>query len=213
MLRHSRKRSAFCFSVRFPGGAAMVYMLHYHEDTSRNRTTPRLLCDEPPICPECGNSPDLRNTVDARLEVKGSVRRHYKTDGGYMVWYEIPKGICPICNSIMRILPDFMAPFKHYRTDVMSAYLGRKRNSIDAKENPSDWTIDNWDTWLKINHDELSPYGIDRMRKENRPDDWIGAAVVNARNSGKKLKTISGRAKTIKESQSAGKYPTGKKSR
>ncbi|MCR5177959.1 MAG: DUF6431 domain-containing protein [Lachnospiraceae bacterium] len=180
----------------------MVYMMLYHEDTSKYRTTPRLLCDDPPFCPECENSPDLDNTPDARLEVKGSVRRHYKTDGGYAVWYVIPKGICPICKCNMRILPDFMAPFKHYRTDVMSAYLGGKRNSIDAKENPSDWTIDNWDRWLEINHDELSPYGIDKMRKENCSDDWIGAVVAKARNSGRKLETISGKAGKTKNKKS-----------
>ncbi|MBR5979322.1 MAG: hypothetical protein IK029_00860 [Oscillospiraceae bacterium] len=165
----------------------MVYATAYHMDT--DRITPRLMCDELPNCPECENLPDLKCIGSIRLKLQDNVRRHYIESGGDVTWFEIPRGLCPSCNCIMRILPDFLAPFKHYRADDMSVYLGRSEDDNLDVSAPSEWTRKNWNNWLEINHDELSPFGIDKMRADNDTSNWIGESLVQARNSGKRFRT------------------------
>ena len=164
----------------------MIYATSYHMD--HNRTTPRLLCDEFPNCPSCANSPNAILLKSIRLKLLDNVRRHFKIYGGDVVWIEIPRGSCPYCRCVIRILPDFLAPFKHYRADDMSGYLDGKKDSIDVLH-PTDWTIANWDKWLSINHEELAGFGIDEMRAAGIPENWIGAILTEALNKGKTLVT------------------------
>ncbi len=178
----------------------MVYMEMYHvdedEDRKAKRTTPRILCDELPNCPECENSPMVDPDTDCRLKQQGNVRRHFKKDGGEVKWYEIPRGACPNCKSVMRILPDFMAPFKHYATDVMSGYLSGRTDNIDVT-NPSDWTLENWDKWLSDDRNMLSQFGIEEMKKDGISENWIGVVLVRARSKGVKL--VTGRKKNRRD--------------
>ena len=105
---------------------------------------------ETPVCPHCGTELVYRDTCS----------RHYKLDGGKRVWFRIRRLKCPHCKVLHRELPDVLAPFKHYRLDIIMGMLDGSLTTDDLKyENyPCEKTVERWKAWLEQNRTDIDGY-------------------------------------------------------
>ena len=105
---------------------------------------------ETPVCPHCGGELVYRDTCS----------RHYKLGGGKRVWFRIRRLKCPHCNVLHRELPDVLAPFKHYRLDIIMGMLDGSLTTDDLKyENyPCEKTVERWRAWLEQNRTDIDGY-------------------------------------------------------
>ncbi len=57
------------------------------------------------------------------------------------------------CNALHNELPDFLAPYKHYGSEVISGVLDGKVTSddLDSEDFPSGWTMKRWLNWFRLN--------------------------------------------------------------
>ena len=56
-------------------------------------------------------------------------------------------------------LPDFLAPYKHYETEVISGVLDEVVSADDMEDNcPCDSTVASWHHWLMINELRIDGY-------------------------------------------------------
>lgn len=100
------------------------------------------------LCPKCQKGV---------LRVRARVRRHLKKqDTGEKEWYQIPLGQCDSdkCRRMCRMLPDSMAPFKHYEESTISKVLDgeitKEKNDV-----PSPQTMRRWAAWLVTNKNQI----------------------------------------------------------
>ena len=105
---------------------------------------------ETPVCPHCGGELVYRDTCS----------RHYKLGGGKRVWFRIRRLKCPHCNVLHRELPDVLAPFKHYRLDIIMGMLDGRLTTHDLKyENyPCEKTVERWKAWMEQNRTDIDGY-------------------------------------------------------
>lgn len=96
-----------------------------------------------PRCPYCG----------AELVFEDHVNRHQKLAGGEKQWYRIERRRCPGGCGLHRILPDFLAPYKHYDMDIITGVLnGSITSDTPPFENyPCEKTMERWQGWLLLN--------------------------------------------------------------
>ena len=96
------------------------------------------------MCPECGIG---------ELKHRDFCRRVSKEEGGGKKWYLIPRGKCTHCSKTHRMLPDFMVPFKHYTSEVISGALDGvvTADDLDSENHPCATTISRWHHWLMKN--------------------------------------------------------------
>ena len=101
--------------------------------------------NEDPICPVCGSP----------LKYRDHIPRIVKTRSGDVSWIHIRRLKCTNdkCRKLHRELPDKLAPYKHYETDVISGVL---EGSItpDTKgyeDYPCEATMQSWHHWLNAN--------------------------------------------------------------
>ena len=101
------------------------------------------------LCPECKKG---------ILKIRSRVRRHLrKEDTGEKKWYQVPVGKCskPECGRMCRMLPESMAPYKHYEEAVISKVL----DGIITEESPVDFpsiqTMRRWIAWLIKNIERI----------------------------------------------------------
>ena len=128
----------------------MVIMSHFHREEIDGKPTPRLVCDQPVLCSRCNQVP---------LVSLDYVRRICLSWNGTENWFEIPRGICPNCQTIHRMLPDGLVPYKHYDKEVISTHLKYPPDDPINSEIPSETfdllnsplpcnlTISNWLEW------------------------------------------------------------------
>lgn len=103
----------------------------------------------PCLCPNC---------MKGILEIRAHVRRHYRKAGtGEKVWVRIPLGECnnKDCGRTCRILPDCMAPFKHFKVSIISAVLDGKLTEESPADFPSTQTMRRWAVWLTTNKERI----------------------------------------------------------
>ena len=63
------------------------------------------------------------------------------------------------CGAYHRELPDFLAPYKHYETEVISGVLDEVVSADDMEDNcPCDSTVASWHHWLMINELRIDGY-------------------------------------------------------
>lgn len=86
--------------------------------------------------------------------------RHRKLAGGEKEWFEIERWHCPKCGKLHRVLPDFLAPYKHYDVDIITGTLdGTVTPDKKAfEDNPCETTMERWKAWLKQNYDFINGY-------------------------------------------------------
>ena len=98
---------------------------------------------EEPRCPYCG----------ALLEFEDHVKRHRKLAGGEKEWYWIERRSCAACCCLHRILPDFLAPHKHYDIDIITGVLNGEITSdlLAFEDYPCERTMERWQAWMALN--------------------------------------------------------------
>ena len=94
-------------------------------------------------CPYCG----------VLLKFEDHVERHRKLAGGEKEWFVIERYSCPAGCGIHRLIPDFLAPYKHYDIDIITGVL----NGIITPEKqafedyPCEKTMERWKAWIALN--------------------------------------------------------------
>ena len=71
--------------------------------------------------------------LGTELVYRDTCSRHYKLGGGKRVWFRIRRLKCPHCKVLHRELPDVLAPFKHYRLDIIMGMLDGSLTTDDLK--------------------------------------------------------------------------------
>ena len=72
---------------------------------------------------------------------------------GDVEWIMIPRHRCSNekCHKIHRMLPDFLAPFKHYQEEVIVDSIDDRLSPDEVDDSPSSQTVKRWKTWMDIN--------------------------------------------------------------
>ena len=96
-------------------------------------------------CPECSEE----------LEYRDSVFRIFKVEGGKKNNLLIRRLQCCNCSRIHRELPDFLAPYKHYTTEVIENVVDEIINSSDF-DYPCEKTMQRWKDWILKNKDRIN---------------------------------------------------------
>lgn len=93
------------------------------------------------LCTECKNG----------LLFRDNCKRILKYDGGEVEWIQIPRHQCsnPSCKKVHRMLPDCLAPFKHYEESVIADALDDRIIPNESDYRPSSMTVEHWKMWLK----------------------------------------------------------------
>lgn len=153
------------------------------------------------VCPVC------RKGI---LRYRDRVKRICRLEGGETQWYEIPRYRCDNegCGKLQRMLPDFLAPFKHYRADIIAGVLDGiiTPSDEDSFDQPSENTMKAWKHWLMANllniegilHSEAcrSLGFSERFLKSQTPllpqlrhlyQDWLEKLIRFIYNSGNRL--------------------------
>lgn len=89
---------------------------------------------EESICPFCGGS----------LKVKDSRNRYCIDDKGCRHTIRIRRLRCKNCKKLHSELPDFIQPFKHYKSSVIETVLDSKADICPAENS----TMNRWTSWF-----------------------------------------------------------------
>ena len=128
----------------------MVIMNRYHVVPIKGKPTPRLVADQLLLCSRCRV---------VTLVTKDYVRRICLSWSGREQWFEIPRGFCPSCHMLHRMLPERQVPYKHYEKTVIATYLKYPpdepipeevpEETVDLlnKPLPCDLTVNHWQEW------------------------------------------------------------------
>ena len=154
---------------------------------------------EEPRCPYCG----------VLLEFEDHVQRHRKLAGGEKEWFLIERRSCPAGCGLHRVLPDFLAPYKHYDIDIITGVLNWTitPNILAFEDYPCERTMERWQAWIVLNLVFINAYlksvgirlfamGIalayaaadlvEELRNRNR-HDWLRIIIRAVYNTGSSL--------------------------
>jgi len=83
-----------------------------------------------------------------------------KTEGGSKEIIKIQRLKCPHCNRLHNALPDFLVPYKHYTTEIISGVLDGVVSSTDqdSEDYPCEETMNRWKQWFRTNRDNIDGY-------------------------------------------------------
>ena len=97
------------------------------------------------ICPEC-----KKGILKKRCRVRRHIRKEITGD---KVWYLIPVGKCDnaSCCKQLRLLPDFMVPYKHFESKAISDVRDEKITRNSPVVCPSVRTMQSWLAWFEAN--------------------------------------------------------------
>ena len=148
-------------------------------------------------CPDC-NVP---------MQYRDSCKRIWRLEGGERRTVQIFRMKCPKCKKLHRALPDFLAPFKHYGTSVISRVIDGKLtpDNLSCEDYPTAQTMISWILWFELNKariegylklfgsalpgftDELLYTGaglLQKLRSSNRGGEWLEACLEFIYNNG-----------------------------
>ena len=96
---------------------------------------------ETPVCPYCGKTMKYRDQCIRYERTAGRARQDYK----------ICRYTCKSCKCTLRALPDFLAPYKHYNSDIIMSVIDGEITSDDLEyENyPCEQTMHRWIAWFE----------------------------------------------------------------
>ena len=101
-------------------------------------------------CGRCGSTD---------LYYRDTCQRIWLREGGEHRMIGIRRLKCRNCGAYHRELPDFLAPYKHYETEVISGVLDEVVSADDMEDNcPCDSTVASWHHWLMINELRIDGY-------------------------------------------------------
>lgn len=74
--------------------------------------------------------------------------------------YIIRRLKCSKCGKLHRELPDCLAPYKHYATEIISGVLDRAITPMDedSSDYPCEATMSRWEHWLNVNRLRIDGY-------------------------------------------------------
>lgn len=74
--------------------------------------------------------------------------------------YQIRRLKCPKCGKLHWELPDFLAPFKQYSTEIIAGVLDGIVTSEDDEsvDYPCEETMSRWQHWLMVNQLRIDGY-------------------------------------------------------
>ena len=100
-----------------------------------------------PICPACSS---LLKFYDRR-------RRIQKSYGGAKSWIIIRRLRCPNCGTLHNELPDFLTPYKHYKTEVIENVVDDVSTPEDesTEDYPCERTMERWKAWIKGSREQI----------------------------------------------------------
>lgn len=100
-------------------------------------------------CPHCGSD----------LCYRDSCLRIWLKEGHERRTVAIRRLKCPKCGGLHRELPDFLAPYKHYGTEVISGVLDGVVGMDDAEDDhPCESTMQSWQHWMMANKLRIDGY-------------------------------------------------------
>lgn len=99
--------------------------------------------DHSSVCPICNGDLIYRDR-------RPRVRKH---EGGEKEWLLLRRLKCSSCNTLHTELPDCLAPYKHYETEVISGVLDGvvTADDVDSEDYPSNSTMKRWILWFWLN--------------------------------------------------------------
>ena len=152
------------------------------------------------LCPECKNG---------LLIFRDYCKRVMKLEGGDVEWVDIPRHRCdnPACGKVHRMLPDILAPFKHYQESVITDAIDDRIDPDTSDDRPSATTVIRWKHWLMMNwlnidgclksvghrelgfSEELMKSGVSLLEKlrSSIPEGWLKEILRIIYNSGGRL--------------------------
>lgn len=143
------------------------------------------------------------------LEFRDYCKRIRRMEGGDAEWLELPRHQCSnlSCRKIHRMLPDFLAPFKHYEESVIVDAIDDRILPDTSDERPSAQSVIRWKHWLMMNALDIDGYlksvghrelgfsmellksGVSLLEKLRSyiPEGWLKEILRFIYNSGGKL--------------------------
>lgn len=99
------------------------------------------------------------------MKFKDHVLRLEKMAGGEKQEFLIERWKCQFCpkQKLHRVLPDFLAPNKHYNTDIIADVLDNnlktdQEDYEDFEDYPCEKTLERWSAWLTLNLAFINTY-------------------------------------------------------
>ena len=152
------------------------------------------------LCPVCKNGV---------LVFRDYCKRIMRLEGGDVEWMDIPRHCCdnPACGKVHRMLPDILAPFKHYQESVITDAIDDRIDPDTSDDRPSATTVVRWKHWLMMNwlnidghiksvahrelgfSAELMKSGVSLLKelRNSIPEGWLKEILRIVYNSGGKL--------------------------
>ena len=86
--------------------------------------------------------------------------RQEKTAGGDKWKYRISRYRCKPCKHTLRVLPAFLAPYKHYNVDIIMNVVDGRITSDDPEYEmyPCEKTMFRWKEWFRQNEIFIGEY-------------------------------------------------------
>lgn len=91
--------------------------------------------------------------TDERCEDCGGKLRHYdtvsrivRTERGERQWIKVQRKYCVLCGRVRRYLPNYLLPYRHYRSNIIFGFLSGDLTSfnLDYEDYPCETTIKEW---------------------------------------------------------------------
>ena len=64
------------------------------------------------------------------LKVHGCYRRHCRDEEGGRQYGWVAQGHCKACGKYPALIPQFLMPYKHYRTEVIEGVIAESENGV-----------------------------------------------------------------------------------
>lgn len=86
------------------------------------------------------------NDCGGELRYYDTVSRILRTERGERHWIKVQRKYCVSCGRIRRRLPDYIIPYRHYRSDIILGFISDKLTSfnLDYEDYPCETTIKEW---------------------------------------------------------------------
>ena len=101
-------------------------------------------------CPVCGKPLSYRDSCVRIMRLEGGIKRRFL----------IRRLKCCNCGKLHRELPDCLAPYKHYASEVISGVLDGivTPEDDDSADFPCETTMRRWHCWLEANRLRIDGY-------------------------------------------------------
>lgn len=88
------------------------------------------------VCDMCGR----------KMKHRDYVKRIMKCGGGKAEWIDVERFSCDTCSIVRRNLPDYLLPYKHYRSDIIRGVIDGQISIFDLEyeDYPCEMTMKRW---------------------------------------------------------------------